>query len=224
MTITSDLMELSPAVEDDDTAVTDIVSEADLRSVLGEASEAIRNKALSRIDRHARRFLTLSPFFCIGSSRPDALADVSPRGGEPGFVHVLDDTHIAFPERPGNNKLDTLTNITHSPAVGLLFFVPGVDETLRINGLASITVRSDLMRRFEHSGKLPRAVVIVQAVEVYLHCAKALKRSELWNPDSRVPRSSLPTLGQIIKDQYSPPITATDIDGLLDDDAAKNLW
>lgn len=198
--------------------------EADLRTAYGEATEDIRNKALRSIDRHARRFIELSPFMCIGSSRPNDLPDVSPRGGEPGFVHVLDDTHLAFPDRPGNNRLDTLTNIMHAPAVGLLFFVPGVDEMLRINGRATLTRRPDLMHRFTHDGKPPRAVIVVEALEVYLHCAKALKRADLWNPEKRIARSALPTYGQMIKDQYRPPVPTDVIDKRLDEDAAENLY
>ena len=109
-----------------------IETEEALRAVYAKPATAVREKVLPRLDKHSRRFLELSPFFCIGSTQPDGLGDVSPRGGEPGFVHPLDDTHIAFPDRPGNNRLDTLTNMLHQPAVGLLFFLPGVDEMLRI--------------------------------------------------------------------------------------------
>lgn len=207
-----------------DDGAAQIQSEQDLRASYGDATEDIRDKALRSLDCHARRFIELSPFMCIGSSRPGDLADVSPRGGEPGFVHVLDDTHIAFPDRPGNNRLDTLTNIMHSPAVGLLFFVPGVNEMLRVNGRASVTCRADLMQRFVYNGKPPRSVIVVETVEVYLHCAKALKRAELWNPAKQIVRSNLPTYGQMIKDQYRLPVTAAVIDTRLKEDASENLY
>jgi len=204
--------------------MTELKSPADLRRVYREPSAPVRDKALPKIDKHAAHYIALSPFFCIGSSGVDGLADVSPRGGEPGFVHVLDDQHIAFPDRPGNNRLDTLGNITHSSGVGLLFFVPGIDEMLRLNGTASVTTAENLMQRFLHGGKLPRSVVLVEAREVYFHCTKALRRSDLWNPDKRVARSAFPSFGQIAKDQLNSVIPAALIDFALARDAKKNLY
>jgi PPOX class probable FMN-dependent enzyme len=202
----------------------DLQSEPGLRSVYPEPTKYVREKALPKLDQHTRRFIELSPFFCIGSFGPDQLADVSPRGGEPGFVHALDETHVAFPDRPGNNRLDTLTNIMHTPAVGLLFFIPGVHEMLRLNGVASVTTREDLMQRFVHDGKRPRSVILIEVREVYLHCSKALRRSDLWNPDKRVDRSALPTFGQIAKDQFGTVLPARIIDFALERDAKKNLY
>ncbi|MEJ0025036.1 MAG: pyridoxamine 5'-phosphate oxidase family protein [Rhizomicrobium sp.] len=199
-------------------------SEADLRTTYAEPSQGARDKALDHVDVHARAFIALSPFFCIGSSRPDDLADVSPRGGEPGFVHVLDAKRLAFPDRPGNNRLDTLTNIVRAPAVGLLFFIPGFDEMLRINGLATVSTAEDLMARFVVEGKRPRSVVVVAVRESYLHCTKALRRSDLWNPGKRVPRSALPSFGQMVKDQLKSIVPAKIIDFALDQDARKNLY
>jgi PPOX class probable FMN-dependent enzyme len=195
-----------------------------LRAVYARPAKAVREKVFPHLDKHSRRFLELSPFFCIGSAQPNGLGDVSPRGGEPGFVHALDDTHLAFPDRPGNNRLDTLTNIVHQPAVGLLFFLPGVDEMLRINGLASISTREDLMQRFVHGGKRPRSVVVVETREVYFHCSKALRRSDLWNPDKRISRGAFPTLGQIARDQFKLLIPSRVIDFALKQDAKKNLY
>jgi PPOX class probable FMN-dependent enzyme len=202
----------------------DLQSEPGLRSVYPEPTKYVREKALPKLDQHTRRFIELSPFFCIGSFGLDQLADVSPRGGEPGFVHALDDAHVAFPDRPGNNRLDTLTNIMHTPAVGLLFFIPGVHEMLRLNGVASVTTREDLMQRFVHDGKRPRSVILIEVREVYLHCSKALRRSDLWNPDKRVDRSALPTFGQIAKDQFGTVLPARIIDFALERDAKKNLY
>ena len=195
-----------------------------LRAVYAQPAKAVREKVFPQIDKHSRRFLELSPFFCIGSAQPNGMGDVSPRGGEPGFVHALDDTHIAFPDRPGNNRLDTLTNILHQPAVGLLFFLPGVDEMLRINGLASISTREDLMQRFVHEGKRPRSVVVVETREIYFHCSKALRRSDLWNPDKRISRGAFPTLGQIARDQFKLLIPSRMIDFALKQDAKRNLY
>lgn len=206
------------------TSVHALSTEEELRRVYARPARPVLEKVFPHLDRHSRRFIELSPFFCIGSSRPDGLGDVSPRGGEPGFVHALDDTHIAFPDRPGNNRLDTLGNITQRPAVGLLFLLPGVDEMLRLNGIAAITTEESLMGRFVHEGKRPRAVVLVETREVYFHCSKALKRSDLWNPDKRLPKGAFPTLGQIARDQFKTLIPAKVIDFALGRDAKRNLY
>jgi len=210
--------------QDPSSSSHDLRTEAQLRAVYGKASPTIRDKALPRMDAHVRRFISLSPFFCIGTGRPGMLADVSPRGGEPGFVQVLDDTHLAFPDRPGNNRLDTLTNIVHAPAVGLLFFIPGIEEMLRINGLATVTTDPALLERFTEDGRRARSVVRVEAREVYLHCTKALKRAELWNPEKQVPREALPTFGQMVRDQYGIKLPAAVLDFGLRQDARRNLY
>jgi uncharacterized protein len=201
-----------------------VADEAALRTVYPKAPKVIRDKAIDYLDDFAVQFIALSPFFCIGSSRPDSLADVSPRGGEPGFVHALDSRRLAFPDRPGNNRLDTLTNIMHAPAVGLLFFIPGIEETLRVNGTASVSVHDDLMDRFVFNGKRPRSVIVVDVVEVYLHCSKALKRSELWNPDKHVARSVLPSWGEMLRNQGRAFVPAKLIDFFIGQDAKRNQY
>lgn len=209
----------------DDTPVSHLLtSEHDLRSVYSAPGKAIKEKAFPSLDKHSRRFIELSPFFCIGTSRVDGLGDVSPRGGEPGFVRVIDDTHIAFPDRPGNNRLDTLQNIVGNPAVGLLFFVPGIDEMLRINGYASVTIQPDLMQSFVYQNKQPRSVILVETKEVYFHCSKALRRSEVWNPEKRIERGTFPTLGEIARDQFKTLVPARIIDFALNVDAKRNLY
>lgn len=204
-----------------DKTVTD---EAALRTVYPQVSKPVRDKAIDYLDDFALKFIALSPFFCVGTSRPDSLADVSPRGGEPGFVHALGPKQLAFPDRPGNNRLDTLTNVMHAPAVGLLFFIPGIDETLRINGTATVSVHDDLMNRFVMDGKGPRSVIMVDVVEVYLHCSKALKRSDLWNPEKRVARSRLPTWGEMLRNQGRAFVPAKLIDFVIGQDAKRNLY
>ncbi len=201
-----------------------LASEPDLRTVYREPSDGAVFKQLAFIDPHARRFIELSPFVCIGSSRPDGTADVSPRGGEPGFVHVLDDKTLAMPDRPGNNRLDTLTNLVHQPAMGLLFFIPGFTEMLRVNGKAVTTTEPDLMKRFEHQGKPPRSVMTIAVEEVYLHCTKALKRSGLWDADKQVPRDEMPSFGEMIRDQMKLDMDAKPIDEALEQDAKDNLY
>lgn len=198
--------------------------ETALRSIYRAPSDGALNKQLPHLDPHSRHFISLSPFLCIATGRPDGLADASPRGGEPGFVHVFDDTHLAIPDRPGNNRLDTLSNVTQSPGVGLLFFVPGFDEVLRVNGVAEAVVKPDLMERFTVDGKPPRSVLAVEVREVYFHCTKALRRSELWNPEKHVPRSTMPSFGQIMRDQMKLLIPAKIIDMALKKDAKDNLY
>ena len=158
-------------------------------------------KELSALDKHCRHFVSLSPFLVIGSSSANGPADVSPRGETPGFVHVLDDTHLAIPDRPGNNRLDTFENILENPNVALIFLIPGVDETLRINGVAEIRDDVELLERFATAGKLPATVLVVTVKAAYLHCAKALMRSNLWDPDTQIERCDLPTMGRMISDQ-----------------------
>lgn len=137
---------------------------------------------------------------------------------------MLDDTHLAMPDRPGNNLIDTLSNIAHSPPVGLLFFVPGFEEMLRVNGIAETTTDPEMMERFVVDGKKPRSVMIVEVREVFFHCTKALKRSGLWNPSKHVPRDRMPSFGQIIRDQMKLLVPAKLIDMGLDKDAKDNLY
>jgi PPOX class probable FMN-dependent enzyme len=158
-------------------------------------------KAIPGLDRHCRRFIELSPFLVIASGDGQGTMYASPRGEGPGFVQVLDDHTLAIPDRPGNNRLDTFANILVNPAVGLIFFIPGVEETLRVNGAAEIRDDDDLTARFEVKGKRPATVLVVRLGEAYLHCAKALMRSRLWSDDIRVDRSVLPSMGQMLKDQ-----------------------
>ena len=151
----------------------------------------------------------------IGTTRPDGVGDVSPRGEEPGFVKVLDDTTLAIPDRPGNNRLDTLSNILERPAVGLIFLIPGVNETLRINGEAEIRDDDELREMFEVNGRLPATVLVVKVNEIYLHCAKALMRSRLWDEDAKIERSEFPTMGEMIRDQIDADTEAETQDAMV---------
>jgi uncharacterized protein len=140
----------------------------------------------------------------IGSTRPGCGTDVSPRGDAPGFARVLDDHTIAIPDRPGNNRLDTMTNVVAHADVGLLFFIPGVDETLRVNGRARLSRAPDLLAAAQVNGKQPRVVILITVREAFLHCGKALKRSRLWHDDYRVDRHAIPSLGRMIIEQTKP--------------------
>jgi PPOX class probable FMN-dependent enzyme len=158
-------------------------------------------KQLLRLEKHSRAFIALSPFLVIASTDPDGRVDASPKGDAPGFVHVIDDRTLLIPDRVGNNRIDTISNLLECPGVGLIFFVPGLRETLRVNGRARITTDPALLEACAVNGKLPRSGFLVVADEVYFHCGKALIRSDLWNPKKHVKLSDFPSLGRIITDQ-----------------------
>jgi PPOX class probable FMN-dependent enzyme len=173
-----------------------------LRERYPAALERSLQKQLDHLDRHCRRFVELSPFLVLASAAPDGTADASPRGGPPGFVHVEDENTLLVPDWPGNNRLDSLSNLVAAPGVGLLFMIPGVDETLRVNGTVELSDEPALRDRFTADGRgAPRTVLVVTVHEAYLHCAKALMRSRLWDPDAQVPRNALPTLGEMLREQ-----------------------
>ncbi|WP_332461088.1 pyridoxamine 5'-phosphate oxidase family protein [Acuticoccus mangrovi] len=178
-----------------------IHDEASLRGHFGATSPLAVAKAHTRLDRNDRAFIARTPFLTIGTQGADGRADVSPRGDPPGFVKVLDDATIAIPDRPGNNRLDTMTNILANPAVGLLFMVPGFDDTLRINGRARLTTAPSLLATMAMRGRTPTLAIVVAIDEIFLHCAKAFRRSKLWDPASRQDRSELPSLTAIIMEQ-----------------------
>ena len=201
-----------------------ITSREGLRALYRQPGEGAVKKELTSLDGHCRGFLARSPFVLIGSSDGAGHADVTPKGDRPGFVAVLDDRTIAIPDRPGNNRLDTLENIVRNPAVGLLFLIPGMDETLRVNGEARVTADAGLRERLAHGDKLPTTAVLVAIKAVYMHCAKAFMRSELWQPDSWPDRKALPTLGQILKDQLALAETAEEADRRLASQYQETMW
>ncbi len=175
------------------------------------------------LDAHMRRFIALSPFVCLGSSSPDG-ADVTPRGDGAGFVHVLDDATILIPDWPGNNRLDTLANIEANPQVGLLFLIPGVSESLRVNGMAEISIDPELLRRWDVGGKQPRSVLRISVREAFLHCGKAIIRSRLWDATAQIDRASLPTYGQMLKDQIEVRDTAEEIQVSVEEGYKTRLY
>ncbi len=181
---------------------TTIGSKDALRAVYKQANPRSLAKELKRLDRHCRRFVELSPFVVIGTSGV-AGQDVSPRGGPPGFVQVLDDQTLVLPDFPGNNRLDSFENILENPRIGLLFLVPGVDESLRVNGRAEIDTDLALRTMGSVDGRLPATVIRIAVDQAYLHCAKALMRSGLWDPAVHVDRASLPSMGEMLKEQVN---------------------
>jgi PPOX class probable FMN-dependent enzyme len=178
-----------------------IADKTALRARYGEPSERAVRKQLSRLDKHCRAFIALSPFLVIATSGADGLADASPRGDAPGFVAVLDETTLLIPDRLGNNRIDSLQNLVDNPAIGLLFLVPGINETLRVNGRARIVTDPALLAPLAAQGKTPRSAIRVEVKEAYLQCAKALIRSRLWDPETRIERSTFPSFGRILVDQ-----------------------
>lgn len=194
-----------------------------LRDHYAPAIERARLKVLSRLDEHCRAYIALSPFVCLGSTGPGG-ADVSPRGDQPGFVRVLDDQTLALPDWPGNNRLDSLENIQSNPNVGLLFLIPGVDETLRVNGAAHISGDPALLAQWQVNGKQPRSALVITVAEAFLHCGKALIRSRLWHDDYRVERARLPSYGRMMKDQIEIRDSAEEIEASVAEGYRERLY
>jgi len=172
-----------------------------LRELYGAPSERSLKKQLTRFDKHCRAFIARSPFLVIASSDPSGRCDASPKGDAPGFVQVLDDETLLIPDRLGNNRVDTIGNLLVRPGVGLIFFVPGINEALRVNGRARITTDVASLASLAVNGKVPRSGILVIAEEIYFHCGKALIRSDLWNQEKQVRRSEFPSLGRILAEQ-----------------------
>jgi len=200
-----------------------MLNESELRKLYPPPIERARLKILQRLDQHCAGFIARSPFLCLGTSSERG-ADVTPRGDEPGFVHILNETALAVPDWPGNNRLDSFSNIVANPQVALLFFIPGVQETLRVNGAAEITMNPELLSRWERNGKRPRAVVVVAVREAFFHCGKALIRSRLWQDDYKIDRSELPPYGRMLKDQIETTETAEEIQASIENGYANKLY
>ncbi len=178
-------------------SVTAIDDEGALRALLGEPSDLVRAKVADRLNELTRQFVDRAPFLLLATSAPDGTCDVSPRGDPPGFVRVLDERTLLVPERPGNRLADSLRNILANPHVGLLFVIPGVGDTLRVNGRATLVTDDDLLAPCAVEGKTPRLGILVDVEEVFTHCSKAFLRAELWDPSRHVDRTELPSSGEI---------------------------
>lgn len=183
--------------------MNEITAIEDLRAHLGRISPLAERKVLPRLDRHCRRFIELSPLLVLATADADGRLDASPRGDPAGFVQILDDTTLLIPDRPGNNRADSFGNVLAAPGVGLIFFVPGIDETLRVNGAASLSADPAALAPSSIDGKPPRTGLRVQIEEVFFHCGKALKRARIWDPATRIERASFPSLGRILADQLA---------------------
>ncbi len=193
-----------------------ITDEAELRAMLGSPNEIAAKKQLSRLDAHCRAFIAHAPFVALATSDAAGRCDVSPKGDPAGFVRVLDDTHLVIPDRPGNKRFDGMRNILANPHVALLFLVPARGETLRVNGRACITRDADLLAGLAVGGKTPTLAVGVAVEEVFIHCAKAFKRSGLWEPARWPDLADLAPTAQMFHDQVPIP-------GMSVDDFARRL-
>ena len=205
-----------------------ISHEDDLRSLFPPTHDLAIKKVQTSIDKHARAFIERSPFICIGTQSIAGKADVSPRGDPAGFVKIIDDKTLAIPDRPGNNRLDSLSNIVANPYVGLLFIIPGFDDTMRVNGKATLVTDPDLLESLSVNDRLPRLAIVVEVRTVFIHCAKAFRRSHLWDPDHHQDRSALPSLMKIALDATNAaPRDKGEMNKLneaLEDDYQKTLY
>ncbi|WP_108813531.1 pyridoxamine 5'-phosphate oxidase family protein [Loktanella sp. Alg231-35] len=205
-----------------------IKDEADLRALFPQTHGMAQIKCLDHLDVHAKDFIARAPFLCIGTQTLDGSADVSPRGDPKGFVRVLDDKTLLIPDRPGNNRLDTLANILANPAVGLLFMVPGFDETLRVNGIAQVTRDPALLAVLAMHDRSPTVAIVVNVQEMFLHCAKAFRRSKLWDPTQLQDRSEMPSLMKMMHDQTigapDDPDVMDALDARLEDGYRKTMY
>ena len=175
-----------------------------LKTIYPAPTARVIAKARPEIDIHARKFIEMSPFCVLATSGSDGSVDASPRGGHPGFIHVEGPHTLLMPDRPGNNRIDSFKNIVEgSGLLQLIFFVPGIDETLRVGGSGTVTTEAALLAAKKEFGKLPRAVLRIDVAEAYFHCGKALMRSKLWSRDTQVEREVFPSISQVIHDQTS---------------------
>ena len=185
-----------------------ITDEAELRAIVGAPTELVLGKIADRLNNLTRQFVERSPFVCVATARPDGGLDVSPRGDPAGFVRILDERTLLRPDRPGNKLADTLTNLLADPRIGLLFLIPGVGDSFRVNGRASIVDDEELLAESAVDGKVPKLGILVDIEQAYTQCSKALIRSDLWNPERHIDRSELPSSGEILRAVSDPELDA----------------
>jgi hypothetical protein len=176
-----------------------IGAEDALRSLIGEPSALVQSKIADRLNDLTRRFIERSPFLCLATSAGDGSCDVSPKGDPAGFVRILDDRTLLLPDRPGNRLADSLRNVLENPRVALLFVIPGVTDTFRVNGRAEIVTDPELLELCAVEGKVPKLAMRIEIEQAYTHCSKAFLRSNLWDPERFVDRSELPTPGELLR-------------------------
>ena len=206
------------------TDASEILDARCLGEIYGRPSRLAAVKCIDRLEKHCRNFIALSPFLCLATADAEGRLDVSPRGDAPGFVEVLDDKRLLIPDRRGNNRVDSLTNIVENPRVGLIFMIPVVEETLRVNGAARIVRDPAVLAPLAAQGKVPRSALEVTVEEVMFQCSKALRRSRLWDDDYRIERSVLPTLGQMITDQVADGSSAEEAEAMVQKSLRTKLY
>ena len=201
-----------------------IESVDDLRRIYRPAAGGAVAKVIGMLDDHCRDFLAKSPFFVLSTADGDGRCDGSPKGGHPGFVEMLDEHHIAWADYSGNNRLDSFENVVDNAHVALLFLIPGLDETLRINGIARLSTDPELGARFAVDGRPAKVIVVVTVEEAYVHCAKALRRAALWEPGSWVAAVDRPNAAAMVKDHAAIDVPAEVIGEALARDLDETLW
>ena len=201
-----------------------VQSEADLRSVLGTPTPLVLRKEVKELDAHARQFIERSPFLVVATHDADGRLDVSPKGDPAGFVKVLDDKTLAIPDRPGNRRADTFTNLIANDRIGLIFLIPGKQETLRVSGRAIIVRDIAIRGRLSVKAKIPDFAIIVAVEQVFFHCAKCMIRSGLWAPESWPGVAGLATLAETLVSAAKPDESVQELQQRIDDDAATNLY
>lgn len=195
-----------------------------LREIYRRPSDVARRKQLDRLDGNCRSFIAHSPFVVVGTSDDEGNCDVSPKGGPPGFVTVLSEHALAIPDLSGNNRLDSFQNLVANPGIGLLFLIPGVDETLRVNGRASISTDPDVLALSAVGGRVPKVAVHVEVQEAYIHCAKALRRGSVWQAEQWPDTTDMPTVACMLRDHTGLEASAEDVGAYLEDSYRRTLW
>jgi uncharacterized protein len=193
--------------------VRTITNDTDLRAIIGGSpNDVVVSKISDRLNELTRQFIERSPFVCVATKMPNGGIDVSPRGDPPGFVRILGARELLIPERPGNRIADTLTNLLADPSIGLIFLIPGVGDSFRVNGRGAITDDQELLAPSAVEGSVPKLGILVSVDEAYTQCSKALIRSDLWNPERHVDRSDLPSSGEILRSLNDPAFDAEEYD------------
>jgi len=204
-----------------------VTSHKDLEKLYGAASPEAMAKERDYLDEHSQKFIAASPFIVLATTNDKGYMDCSPKGDKIGFVKILDERTLLLPDRKGNNRTDSLKNVVDNPRVGLLFFVPNVNETFRVNGLASISTEPELMEHCAVDGKLPKSVMVISIEEAYIHCSRALNRSELWSPDTTellANAKNVPSMGTFVKALTKGEIDAETYDKFVDEELSKDLF
>jgi uncharacterized protein len=201
-----------------------VTTENELRAIMGYPSEIVTRKTINYIDDHCRSFIEQSPFITIATSDREGNFDVSPKGDPAGFVKILNDKMLAIPDRPGNKKADTLSNIIKNPNVGLIFLIPGIKETLRINGEARVVTDKNVLELLSCQGKQPTFAIVVNVKEAFMHCAKCIIRSNLWGSLDDTQERKVPTLAKALIDHGKLDISHVELDGMIKEDEKTNLY